>query len=112
VELIKGWFDQTVPEFLAKHPENLSFVHIDSDTYEAATSLLKVIGRKVQKGTVIVFDEYFGYRGWRFGEWKAWKEFVELTGLQYEYLGFAKEQVAVKVGGVKSQGLLRGVGSP
>ena len=110
VELIKGWFDQTVPEFLAKHPENLSFVHID--TYEAATSLLKVIGRKLQKGTVIVFDEYFGYRGWRFGEWKAWKEFVELTGLQYEYLGFAKEQVAVKVGGVKSQGLLPGVVSP
>ena len=109
VELIKGWFDQTVPEFLAKHPENFSFVHIDSDTYEAATSLLKVIGRKLQMGTVIVFDEYFGYRGWRFGEWKAWKEFVELTRLQYEYLGFAKEQVAVKVEGVNSQGLPRGV---
>lgn len=105
VELIKGWFDQTVPDFIAKHPENFSFIHIDSDTYEAATILLRVLGRRLQKGTVIVFDEYFGFRGWRFGEWKAWKEFVELTGLQYEYLGFAKEQVTIKIKGVGAHGL-------
>ena len=105
VELIKGWFDLTVPDFMARHPESLSFVHIDSDTYEAASILLKILGRKFQKGTVIVFDEYFGFRGWRFGEWKAWKEFVESTGLQYEYLGFAKEQVAIKVKGLGAHGL-------
>lgn len=105
VELIKGWFDQTVPDFVAEHSKHFSFVHIDSDTYEAARSLLKVLGRKLQKGTVIVFDEYFGFRGWRLGEWKAWKEFVELAGLQYEYLGFAKEQVAIKIKGVDSHGL-------
>jgi len=105
VELIKGWFDQTVPEFLAKHPECFSFVHIDSDTYETARVLLKLLGHRLQKGTVVVFDEYFGYRGWRLGEWKAWKEFVESSGLQYEYLGFAKEQVAIKIRkGAESQG--------
>jgi predicted O-methyltransferase YrrM len=98
VKLIKGWFDQTVPDFLAKHPGNFSFIHIDSDTYEAARSVLKLIGPKLQKGTVVLFDEYFGFRGWRLGEWKAWKEFVESTGVQYEYLGFAKEQVAIKIG--------------
>ena len=97
VKLIKGWFDQTIPDFVAKHPESFAFVHIDSDTYEAARTLLRILGPKLQKGTVMVFDEYFGYRGWRFGEWKAWREFVESTGLQYEYIGFAKEQVAIKI---------------
>ena len=102
VELIKGWFDQTVPEFVARHPGNFSLVHIDSDTYEAARSVLAIIGPKLQKGTVVVFDEYFGFRGWRVGEWKAWKEFVESTGLQYEYLAFEKEQVAIKITGAGS----------
>jgi len=97
IKLIKGWFDQTVPDFLAKHAENFSFIHIDSDTYEAARSLLNLVGPKLQKGTVIVFDEYFGFRGWRLGEWKAWREFVESTGVQYEYVGFAKEQVAIRI---------------
>ena len=97
VRLIKGWFDGTVPEFLAAHPDNMSFVHIDSDTYEAARMLLKILGGRLQKGTIVVFDEYFGYRGWRIGEWKAWREYVESTGVQYKYIGFAKEQVAIRI---------------
>ncbi len=105
VELIKGWFDETVPDFLANHPEDFSFVHIDSDTYEAARTLLKLVGWRFREGTVIVFDEYFGFRGWRYGEWKAWQEFVESAGVQYEYIGFAKEQVAIKIKGVDRQSL-------
>ena len=97
VELIKGWFDQTLPEFVARHPEKFSFVHIDSDTYQAARSVLAAIGHNLQKGTVVVFDEYFGFRGWRLGEWKAWKEYVESRSMKYEYLAFAKEQVAIKI---------------
>jgi len=97
VQLRKGWFDQTVPEFVAREPGNLAFVHIDSDTYEAAKTVLRALGSKLQKGTVIVFDEYFGYRGWRLGEWRAWKEYIESTGVQYEYIGFAKEQVAIRI---------------
>ena len=103
VVLVKGWFDQTVPSFLDKHPGNFSFVHVDSSTYEAARLVLELIGGRLQPGTTIVFDEYYGFRGWRLGEWKAWTEFVEAAGIEYEYMGFAKEQVAVKI---KSMGSL------
>jgi hypothetical protein len=82
---------------MAQQRESFSFIHVDSDTYEAARIVLKLVRPKLQKGTVMVFDEYFGFRGWRVGEWKAWKEIVEATGLQYEYLAFAKEQVAIKI---------------
>jgi hypothetical protein len=36
VTLVKGWFDQTLPNFLAQHPGPAVYLHIDSDTFEAA----------------------------------------------------------------------------
>jgi hypothetical protein len=97
VLLVKGWFDRTVPEFLAEHLAPFAFVHCDCDTYEATATVLSLIGSRIQKGTVIVFDEYVGYRGWKLGEFKAWQEFVGDSGIAYEYLGFAESQVSIRV---------------
>ena len=98
VELIKGWFDQTVPAFLSRGgPSKFSFIHLDSDTYGAAKCVLALIKPHLQTGTVIVFDEYFGYPGWRQGEFLAWHEFVDIHKLKYEYLGFSNEEVAVRL---------------
>ena len=47
--------------------------------------------------TIIVFDEYFGFTGWRMGEWKAWQEFVPTSGVKYEDIGFANVRVAVRI---------------
>jgi len=95
VTLIKGWFDETLPPFLREHSEPFSFVHIDCDTYEAASIVLSAAQDRFRKGTIVVFDEYFGYRGWRFGEFKAWQEFVTARGLSYEYLGFHNRAVSL-----------------
>jgi hypothetical protein len=97
VKLVKGWFDETLPSFLREHPEPFSFVHIDCDTYEAASTVLNMAGDRFRKGTVIIFDEYFGYRGWRKGEFKAWEQFVASRGISYEYLAFGNEAVSLVV---------------
>jgi hypothetical protein len=97
VRLIKGWFDETLPSFLREHPEPFSFVHIDCDTYEATAVILKMAGDRFRQGTVVVFDEYFGYRGWRMGEFKAWQEFVAARALNYEYLAFSDYAVSLIV---------------
>jgi hypothetical protein len=97
VSLIAGWFDETLPRFATENTKPLSFVHVDSDTFEAAETIFRVLGERIVPGTVIVFDEYFGYRGWRVGEYKAWANFVDSKKLAYEYLGFSTESVAVKV---------------
>lgn len=97
VELVKGWFDETLPPFLATHAGNFAFIHIDCDTYEAAQIALAQISGRVVAGTVIVFDEYFGFLGWRNGEFKAWGEFCASRSLRYRYVGFAEAQVAVVV---------------
>jgi hypothetical protein len=95
--LIKGWFDETLPPFLREHPEPFSFVHIDCDTYEATSIVLSAAEGRFRKGTVVVFDEYFGYRGWRMGEFKAWQQFVAARGLSYEYLAFHFQAVSLVV---------------
>jgi len=46
---------------------------------------------------VIVFDEYFNYPNWERHEFKAWQEFVTRHALTYQYLAFARQQVAVRI---------------
>jgi hypothetical protein len=95
--LIKGWFDKTVPEFLAENEGHFSFIHFDADTYESTRLLFDLLGNRIRRGTVIIFDEYFGFPNWRNGEFRAWREYVDRTGIRYEYLAFAPEQAAVRV---------------
>jgi hypothetical protein len=97
VRLVKGWVQETLPPFLAEHKENCSFLHVDTDTYEAAVTILQLLEDRIQVGTIIVFDEYIGYRGWRQGEHKAFMEFVQRTQIGFEYLGFSTLAVAVQV---------------
>lgn len=97
VRLIKGWFDETLPQFLAEHSEPFAFIHIDCDTYEAASTILDLVATRILEGTVVVFDEYFGYRGWRLGEFKAWQEFVLRHQVRYEYLAYSSTQASVRV---------------
>jgi hypothetical protein len=97
VTLIKGWFDESLPNFLNKNSENFSFIHFDADTYESTALLLDLIGHKILKGTIVVFDEYLGFTNWQNGEYLAWKQFVEKEKINYEYLCFSPEQTAIRI---------------
>jgi predicted O-methyltransferase YrrM len=97
VKLIKGWFDETLPTFLAENSGPFAFIHVDCDTFESTESLLSLIGDRIITGTIIVFDEYFAYRGWQVGEFKAWRNYVERTNTRYEYVGFSNAQVALEI---------------
>ena len=97
VELHKGWFDATLPPFLAAHPGPVRFLHLDADTYESTAYVLDQLEERIVPGTVIQFDEYFGYNGWRFGEYKAFEEFIERTGRTFTYLGIGWMSVAVRI---------------
>jgi hypothetical protein len=102
VELKKGWFNETVPAFALEHREKCSFMHIDCDLYSSTKTVFDILGERVVEGTVLVFDEFFNYPGWKEGEFRAFQEFVSVRGLQFEYLGYVMrdEQVAVRITGV------------
>ncbi len=102
VELVKGLFHESLPPFLATHPEPISFMHIDSDLYSSAVTVFELLADRIQPGTVIVFDEFFNYPGWKQGEFKAFFEFVDRRHVQFEYLGYCHfgEQLALRITGV------------
>ena len=101
VNLIKGWFNQTLPTFLNDHPEQVGFLHIDCDLYSSTETILKALAPRIKVGAVIAFDEYFNYPGWKDGEFKAFHEFLARERFAYKYLGYNRfgEQVSVKITG-------------
>jgi hypothetical protein len=97
VILHKGWFCDTLPAWHTQFKEPVAFVHIDCDIYSSTVDALNGIADRLKPGTVIVFDEYFNYPDWESHEFKAWQEFVTMHQVRYEYLGYARQQVAVKI---------------
>lgn len=100
IALHVGWFNDTLPTFLAEHEGPARLLHIDCDLYSSTQYVFEAMGDRIVEGTVIVFDEYFGYAGWRDHEWRAFQEFVGKRGLSYRYLSFNPfgKQAAVVIG--------------
>lgn len=92
VKLIKGWFNKSIPNFIKRFDKKISLLNIDCDTYESTKEVLTLLDEYIGSGTIIIFDEYFGYPGWKFGEYKAFQEFIEKRKITYRYLGIANEQ--------------------
>lgn len=98
-KLWKGWFKDTLPGFLKEHTGPIGFMHVDCDLYSSTKEILELTAERFRPGTVIVFDEYYNYPGWREGEYKAFLEYLEKSCARFEYLAFCTkdEQVAVKI---------------
>lgn len=97
VELVVGWFDDTLPAFLDDHDDPVAFVHVDSDIYSSAKTVLTNVGPRLRVGSVIVFNEYFNYPNWEQHEFRAWQEFCAEHDVRYEYLCWALYEVAVRI---------------
>ena len=99
VQLIKGWFDATLPLFVSKHPGPINLLHIDCDIYSSTKTIFENLGSRIVPGTVIVFDEYFNYPNWENHEHKAFLEFIKESNLKFEYLYYNRyhEQVLARI---------------
>jgi tetratricopeptide (TPR) repeat protein len=99
VVLHKGWFEDTLPEFVKIHKDPVRFMNIDCDLYSATKTILDTLAAQIVPGTVIVFDEYVGNAHWREDEFKAFQEAVRSYGWKYEYLAFSlfTKQVIVRI---------------
>lgn len=98
-ELHVGWFSDTLPGFLADHPEPIAFVHLDADLYSSTKTVFDLAFDRFVPGTVIVFDEYFNYPGWQQHEHKAFNEFLERYSGGFEWINYnaMHEQVTVRL---------------
>ncbi|KAA0677914.1 TylF/MycF/NovP-related O-methyltransferase [Azospirillum brasilense] len=99
VQLHAGWFKDTLGPFLAENAGPIAFAHIDCDVYSSTAEIFEHTGDRFVTGSIIVFDEYWGYEGWREHEYKAFQEFCRKRKVAYEYLSCAVQggSVAVRI---------------
>ena len=85
VELIRGWFSDTIPQWLNETEGPVQFLHVDCDLYSSARDVLFGLNDRLQDGSVILFDELIDfenrwYTNWREGEWRALTEWLAECG--------------------------------
>jgi hypothetical protein len=107
VSLYAGWFSESLPRWMKDNSGPIAFLHIDSDLYSSAKCVFDHLEGRIVPGTVIVFDEYFNYPGWIDGEHKAFMELKDRLGLEFEYLAYARFQVAVRIIGLNFEPRMR-----
>jgi hypothetical protein len=88
VQLHVGWFDKTLPAFVAEHRESIAFLHVDCDLYSSTKTIFDLLGDRLVPGSVILFDEYFNYPGWREHEHRAFQELVQERSLKYRWIAY------------------------
>lgn len=79
VEIVKGWFDKVLNDDTKKKLplKRAAIVFIDCDLYESAVSVLDFITDYITDGTVLIFDDWFCFKGSpERGEQKAFREWL------------------------------------
>lgn len=98
VILHDGWFKDTLPKFAESNNEKIAYLNIDCDLYSSTKTVFDNLGDKIQKGTVIHFDEYLNFPDWKKHEYKAFSEFVKSNNIKFEYICVGNNgQVGVKI---------------
>jgi hypothetical protein len=93
VTLIKGWIDDTLPQFLEQNPEPIAFIHIDTDTYSPCKTVLTLCRDRLVEGSVVLFDELLGYPGWKHGEYRALTECLRSD--EYRWTAFENRRAMI-----------------
>ena len=79
LQTVKGFYDQSLTDSLRDQllPTKAAVIYIDCDLYSSTVSVLKFIRPFLQKGTIVLFDDWNCYHADpELGERKAWSEFL------------------------------------
>ena len=98
IELRIGLFQDTLPIFQKDiGSKKIKFIHVDCDLYSSTSTVLQTLKNNFTAGSIILFDEYYNYKGWMDHEYRAFQELVEQNDLHYEYVGIRNAMVAVRL---------------
>jgi hypothetical protein len=92
VSLVKGFFEDTLPGFVAENDTRyFSLLHIDCDIYSSTKTVFSLCRPMIRAGCVIVFDELLHYNGFLKNEMLAFYEFVQETGATFEWVAIRRK---------------------
>lgn len=98
--LIIGWIEETLPVFKKQYlmDEEVAFIHIDSDSNEAANTIFNELDEYIKPDkTVVILDEGYnfsdktrndGHNEWLKHEFLATESFAKRKNYEIEYLAF------------------------
>ena len=95
VQLIHGRVEEVLEKFLENEKPEFSLIHFDMDLYGPTRFALEKIIPFLKPGTLILFDELYGYPGWEYGEFKALNELLPES--RYRYLAFGPIQALIEI---------------
>ena len=80
VTITEGWFDKTLNDETKEKLaiSKAAIIWLDCDFYESTVPVMNFITDFVQNGTIIIFDDWFCFRGNpELGQQKAFSEWLE-----------------------------------
>jgi hypothetical protein len=86
VNLHAGWFRDTLPVFADSCEESVALLHVDCDLYSSTATVLDAFGGLLEEGSIIVFDDFLSYPGYRDHEFRAAGEFIEGSSRSFELI--------------------------
>tara|TARA_Y100000590_G_scaffold175838_2_gene200928 strand:- start:2027 stop:2728 length:702 start_codon:yes stop_codon:yes gene_type:complete len=96
VNLVVGPVQNTLENFLKEQSDKkIIFIHFDMDNYKPTKFVLEKVKTKLEKGAIIIFDEFHDYPNWKNHEFKALQEVFKES--EYNYIGFSKRQAVIKL---------------
>lgn len=87
VVIIKGLVEDTAREFFDRERKPIAFAHMDLDLYWPTSYALLALIPYIVDGTILNFNEFFGYPAYREHEAKAFSEFLRFANMKYEIIG-------------------------
>jgi predicted O-methyltransferase YrrM len=98
VTLVPGLYKHTLPAF---PKQQVSFMHIDCDLYSSTKCIFDHFKNYISKGTIIVFDEFFGLQlnqtNSEKHEYRAFMEFLDETKKDYRVLSLVNDTFTLSV---------------
>jgi O-methyltransferase len=97
VQFVVGWFQETLPAFLASYQarECPLVVHCDSDLYSSALFCLTSLNRIIPRGSIIIFDDLSAV----LSEYRALTHYATAYLCQWRFIAATEgfEQAAVEI---------------
>lgn len=85
ISIHRGWFVDTLPNFVRSNKQRINGIHIDCDLKSSTDQVLSILGDIIQKDKpLILFDELYNYSDFLNGEFASLIEFQSKTWLQFE----------------------------
>jgi hypothetical protein len=87
IDFYVGLFEDTIPKYIEKEAQSIAFLHVDSDLYSSAKTVLYSLKDYIVPGTVIRFDEWVYWNDLKYNdhEQRLFYEWVSDFNVKYEF---------------------------